>query len=192
MSSDPSSTSHTPTSTTETTLRVSISFLVFLLNNQNKVINDIANGTHPLCEELAECERPMVILGSSVFERADGSAIHQSVKKMCESLNTPEGWNPFNIMHKSASTVGALDLGYKTGVEHIKGRKPDVIINLGADEGLITRDDVMLSKNISFKIFRRSLLPARSSTSDTMAMQVPPTPTLSFQRLHTLKKMAHL
>jgi len=118
--------------------------------NDPQIINDIANGTHPLCEELAECERPMVILGSSVFERADGSAIHQSVKKMCESLNTPEGWNPFNIMHKSASTVGALDLGYKTGVEHIKGRKPDVIINLGADEGLITRDDVSSSGKIIY------------------------------------------
>ena len=134
----------------------------------------------------------MVILGSSVFERADGSAIHQSVKKMCESLNTPEGWNPFNIMHKSASTVGALDLGYKTGVEHIKGRKPDVIINLGADEGLITRDDVIISKNTLFKFFCRSHLPARSSTSDTTAMPVPPTRTLFFQLLHTLKRTAHM
>ena len=95
----------------------------------------------------------MVILGSSVFEREDGAAIHQSVKKMCESLNTPEGWNPFNIMHKSASTVGALDLGYKTGVAHIKGRKPDVIINLGADEGLITRDDVFRFLNYVFNDF---------------------------------------
>ena len=95
----------------------------------------------------------MVILGSSVFEREDGAAIHQSVKKMCESLNTPEGWNPFNIMHKSASTVGALDLGYKTGIDHIKGRKPDVIINLGADEGLITRDDVFIFLNYVFNDF---------------------------------------
>lgn len=146
MSSAQSLTSLTHTNTTETTLRVSKLFFVFSSILENIVIDDIANGTHPICEELAECERPIVILGSSVFERADGSAIHQSVKKMCESLNTPEGWNPFNIMHKSASTVGALDLGYKTGVEHIKGRKPDVIINLGADEGLITRDDVLLAK----------------------------------------------
>jgi len=53
-------------------------------------------------------------------------------------------------MHKSASTVGALDLGYKTGVDHIKGRKPDVIINLGADEGLITRDDLSSSGKIIY------------------------------------------
>ena len=45
-------------------------------------------------------------------------------------------------MHKSASTVGALDLGYKSGVNCIKNGKPAVIINYGADEGLIGPEDV--------------------------------------------------
>lgn len=45
-------------------------------------------------------------------------------------------------MHKSASTVGALDLGYKSGVTSIKGQKPKVIILYGADEGAVGPDDV--------------------------------------------------
>ena len=82
----------------------------------------------------------MIILGSSVFDRADGNAVLNSVKELCASLNVAEGWNPLNVMHKNASTVGALDLGYKTGVKCLN--KPKVIINYGADEGSFSADDV--------------------------------------------------
>ena len=50
--------------------------------------------------------------------------------------------DPFNILHKSASTVGALDLGYKSGVESIKTMRPKVLFLLGADEGVVGPDDV--------------------------------------------------
>lgn len=47
-------------------------------------------------------------------------------------------------MHKSASTVGALDLGYKSGVSSIKANKPKLLFLVGADAGAVTADDVSL------------------------------------------------
>ena len=142
MSLDQKLTSLTPTTTTETILKVRLSNndLIFY---SNLVINDIASGKHDLAAHLKNCERPMVIVGSSVFDRADGAAVLSSVKEMCASLNVAEGWNPLNVMHRNASTVGALDLGYKTGTSCLN--KPKVIINYGADEGSFGADDVSFS-----------------------------------------------
>lgn len=121
---------------------IDLSYTYNYHGNDPQMLKDIAAGTHPLGETLKGCERPMIILGSSVFDREDGADIHQATKALCESLNCAPGWNPLNIMHKSASTVGALDLGYKSGVSHIKGRKPKVLILYGADEGRIGPDDI--------------------------------------------------
>jgi len=47
-----------------------------------------------------------------------------------------------NVLHKVASQVAALDLGYKAGVAEIRENPPQVVIMLGADEGVFTRSDL--------------------------------------------------
>jgi hypothetical protein len=47
-----------------------------------------------------------------------------------------------NILHRVASQVAALDLGYKLGVADIRNSPPKVLYLLGADEGTITRTDL--------------------------------------------------
>lgn len=49
-------------------------------------------------------------------------------------------------MQNKASQTGALDLGYKAGVESIKEAKPKVVFLMGADEGVIGPDDVSFLK----------------------------------------------
>jgi len=46
------------------------------------------------------------------------------------------------VIHKVASQVAALDIGYKASVESIKEQKPDVLFLLGADAGVVTRADL--------------------------------------------------
>jgi hypothetical protein len=41
-----------------------------------------------------------------------------------------------------ASQVAALDLGYKAGVDYIRKNPPKVLFLLGADEGVLTREDL--------------------------------------------------
>jgi hypothetical protein len=47
-----------------------------------------------------------------------------------------------NILHRVASQVAALDLGYKMGVTEIRNSPPKVLYLLGSDEGTITRADL--------------------------------------------------
>lgn len=47
-----------------------------------------------------------------------------------------------NILHRVASQVAALDLGYKLGVADVRNSPPKVLYLLGADEGTITRTDL--------------------------------------------------
>lgn len=46
------------------------------------------------------------------------------------------------MLHRVASQVAALDLGYAPGVSKIRNAPPSVLYLLGADEGAITREDL--------------------------------------------------
>lgn len=46
------------------------------------------------------------------------------------------------FLFQVASQVAALDLGYKAGVDYIRKNPPQVLFMLGADEGVLTRDDL--------------------------------------------------
>ena len=46
------------------------------------------------------------------------------------------------MLHRVASQVAALDLGWKAGVSEVRAAKPKVLWLLGADAGAITREDL--------------------------------------------------
>jgi NADH dehydrogenase (ubiquinone) Fe-S protein 1 len=47
-----------------------------------------------------------------------------------------------NVLHRVASQVAALDLGYKAGVAEVVEAKPKVLWLLGADAGAVSREDL--------------------------------------------------
>ena len=47
-----------------------------------------------------------------------------------------------NVLHRVASQVAALDLGYKAGVAEVREAKPKVLWLLGADAGALSREDL--------------------------------------------------
>ncbi|MCB1532418.1 MAG: NADH-quinone oxidoreductase subunit G [Alphaproteobacteria bacterium] len=91
-----------------------------------------------------KAEKPLIIVGSGVFERTDGMAIHQALYDAAEKLGMiKEGWNGFNILHRAASRVGALDVGFVPGkkgksfkeiVDGTKDGSIKALYLLGADE----------------------------------------------------------
>ena len=106
-------------------------------------------GTGPKdVEEFAKkklhAKKPMMIIGADVFARDDGLAVHAMLHKVAEKLGVvTEKWNGFNILHKAASRVGGLDIGFlpqeggKSFNEIIAGTKDNSIkalFLLGADE----------------------------------------------------------
>lgn len=125
---------------------VDLSYSYNHLGDSTQVLKDIAVGTHPFCEVLAQAKRPVVVVGSTALQRADGAAILNAVSTIAQnaraSSGVEEGWKVLNVLHRVASQVAALDLGYKPGVEAIRNAPPKVLFLLGADAGCITRQDL--------------------------------------------------
>ncbi|KAJ4924449.1 hypothetical protein JOQ06_000689 [Pogonophryne albipinna] len=125
---------------------VDLSFTYDHLGEETSVLKELANGTHPFCEVLSAAKRPVVVVGSSTLQREDGAAILSVVSSIAQNARTSsgveEGWKVLNVLHRVASQVAALDLGYKAGVDAIRANPPKVLFLLGADAGCITRADL--------------------------------------------------
>lgn len=50
------------------------------LGNNPSILEEIANGTHPFANRLKSAKLPLILTGAGVLERADGNAIHNSLK----------------------------------------------------------------------------------------------------------------
>lgn len=53
-----------------------------------------------------------------------------------------QGWNAFNVLQRTASTVGAYDVGYHNTVDDVIASKPKMLFLLGADDNKITRQSL--------------------------------------------------
>ncbi|KAM5229355.1 NADH-ubiquinone oxidoreductase 75 kDa subunit, mitochondrial isoform 1-T1 [Ctenodactylus gundi] len=116
------------------------------LGDSPKILQDIASGSHSFSQILKEAKKPMVVVGSAALQRNDGAAILAAVSTLAQKIRVTSGvtgdWKVMNILHRIASQVAALDLGYKPGVQAIRKNPPKVLFLLGADGGCITRQDL--------------------------------------------------
>ncbi|MBN3312543.1 NDUS1 oxidoreductase, partial [Atractosteus spatula] len=116
------------------------------LGDSTQVLQDIASGKHPFSKVLSQAKKPMVVVGSTALQRGDGAAIHAAVSAIAESARASSGvqdsWKVLNVLHRVASQVAALDLGYKPGVEAVRRSPPKVLFLLGADAGCVSRQDL--------------------------------------------------
>ncbi|EGW33732.1 NADH dehydrogenase 78K chain precursor, 5-prime end [Spathaspora passalidarum NRRL Y-27907] len=93
-----------------------------------------------LGQKLAAAKKPLIVIGSGVADSEDSSAIYKLVGDFASkhaNFNSGE-WNGVNLLHREASRVAALDIGFNTLVEETA--KPKFIYLLGADE--ITNKDI--------------------------------------------------
>lgn len=116
------------------------------LGDNTSVLQEIASGKHPFSNVLNNAKKPMVVVGSSCLQRADNSALHAVVSDLAQTTRLKSGsgenWRVLNVLHRVASQVAALDLGYKAGVDYIRQNPPKVLYLLGADEEVITKQDL--------------------------------------------------
>ncbi|NXM20511.1 NDUS1 oxidoreductase, partial [Ploceus nigricollis] len=116
------------------------------LGESPQILQDIASGKHAFSKVLDNAKKPMVVVGSAALQRSDGAAIHAAVSTIAQNARARSGagadWKVMNILHRVASQVAALDLGFKPGVEAIRKNAPKVLYLLGADSGCITRQDL--------------------------------------------------
>ena len=110
------------------------------------MLKSLADGTHPFCGVLNGASRPIIVVGSGMLQRHDGGAVYRLTQKIAQNAriasNVGHDWRVLNVLHRVASQVAALDLGYKAGVDAVRACPPKLLFLLGADEGTITRDDL--------------------------------------------------
>jgi NADH-quinone oxidoreductase subunit G len=95
-------------------------------------------------DALKSAKKPMIVVGSGALARPDGGAILAAARALAESCGAiKDGWNGFNVLHRVASRVGGLDLGFVPGaggkgtnaiLEAAGKGEIDVVYLLGADE----------------------------------------------------------
>ncbi|XP_039613802.1 NADH-ubiquinone oxidoreductase 75 kDa subunit, mitochondrial [Polypterus senegalus] len=125
---------------------VDLSYTYNHLGESTQVLQEIASGRHPFCQVLKQAKKPMVVVGSASFQRDDATAILAAVSTIAQNAKASSGvedsWKVLNVLHRVASQVAALDLGYKAGIEAIRKNPPKVLFLLGADGGCVTRQDL--------------------------------------------------
>lgn len=87
------------------------------IGSSAQTLKEIAEGSHPFCERLAQATLPMLVVGAETLARTDGKAIINYINTIGENsnvINEPEAWNGINVLHTDAGKVGALDLGIAT------------------------------------------------------------------------------
>lgn len=55
------------------------------------------------------------------------------------------------MLQRSASTVGALDVGYNSNIDDVLAAKPKVLILLGADAGLVSREKLPIDCTVVYQ-----------------------------------------
>ena len=110
------------------------------LGNTAAVLADLASGKHSASEDLKNAKLPLMIVGHDVLTRSDSHAVLNSVRNIANSykfINAEEGWNGFNILHRSIGHVNALELGLDFRPVQ---KAPKVIFLLGCDNNISPED----------------------------------------------------
>ena len=60
----------------------------------------------------------MVMVGSTVLQRPDALGLYSAVSTIANGVAHPQNphWRVLNVLHRVASQVGALDVGYRAGI----------------------------------------------------------------------------
>ena len=121
-----------------------LTFPLQMLGEGGETLRAVAAGDHPWSKLLRAAKNPMLIVGQGALARPDGGQVLATARAIAESHGlVRDGWNGFNVLHRAAARVGALDLGFVpvTGGRDIAGiiagcRAGDieVLYLLGADE----------------------------------------------------------
>ncbi|MFZ5693334.1 MAG: NADH-quinone oxidoreductase subunit NuoG [Pseudomonadota bacterium] len=120
--------------------RVDLTYPYHYLGAGPDSLAELANGKGDYADILYKAERPMVLVGASIFTRNDGARVAALAARVAVEIGAvSDAWNGYSVLHYAASRVGALDIGFvpgeggKTALQMASG-EVDVLFSLGADE----------------------------------------------------------
>jgi NADH-quinone oxidoreductase subunit G len=106
-----------------------------------ETLADVAAGKHSFAETIKNAKAPIVLVGGGAITRHDGAAVLAQAAQLAIDLGAvKDGWNGFAVLQSTASSVGALDIGFVPGQGGLNVAQMttfgtlDVLFLLGADE----------------------------------------------------------
>ena len=120
--------------------RVDLTYPYHYLGAGPDSLSELANGKGDYADLLYRAERPMVLVGASVFTRNDGARVAALAARVAVEIGAvSDVWNGYSVLHYAASRVGALDIGFVPGeggqgALQMAAGGVDVLFSLGADE----------------------------------------------------------
>jgi NADH-quinone oxidoreductase subunit G len=112
--------------------KLDLTYPVIDLGNDASVLEKILDGSSEISEKLTKAKNPMLIIGSMALVRDDAELIQSIASEIAEKHNfVTEEWNGYNLLHKAASRVAGLDLGFVTDKNVYDA---ELLFLLGADE----------------------------------------------------------
>jgi NADH-quinone oxidoreductase subunit G len=101
-------------------------------------LSELAGGKGAFLDVLKGASHPIVLVGAGATARHDGAAVLSLAARLAADVGAiKDGWNGFGILHDTASRVGALDIGFASGLTAAQMTTfgtLDVLFLLGADE----------------------------------------------------------
>lgn len=101
-----------------------------------KAVQDLVAGKGEFAKKFSEAKKPMILVGSSVAEHADGAAIIGSLAELVKSQKdrflTAE-WNGWNVLQRHASRTAAYDIGFAP-TKAAAATTPKFVYLLNADD----------------------------------------------------------
>jgi NADH-quinone oxidoreductase subunit G len=111
-----------------------------ILGDGAAALDGLADGSHDFAKVLAKAERPMIVIGEAALAGADGAALLAAAWSLAGKVGgLGADWHGFNVLHRAAARVGALDLGFLPGEggqdwQGMVRGGVDLLWLLGADE----------------------------------------------------------
>lgn len=124
--------------------KVDLTYAYEYLGSGPRTLEQILSRSHMFAELMDAANRPMLILGQGALARADGAAILAAARNLADQFAmVSHDRNGFNVLHKAAARVGAMDLGFVPGeggrdvagiLDGAASGELEVVYLLGADE----------------------------------------------------------
>ncbi len=83
------------------------------LDTGAKVLEDLTKGKGDFAKTLKKAKNPIMIVGEHLFTREDGMALQALTHEVAKKYGiVGKNRNGYNLLHRAAARVGALDLGF--------------------------------------------------------------------------------
>ncbi len=112
------------------------------LGDVSTLLQQVAEGRHPIADRLAAVKNPMMIVGISALARKDGGAVHAAASRIAQKYLMRGAWNGFNVLHAQIGLPTALAVGFMPPAgrdigkiyQGVAGGQVKAVYLLGADE----------------------------------------------------------